>query len=81
LDRPFDRYVGLLAKVLAAIFAFKRSARKWALWLPGEALKEELYDYYYDSAHFDRQSKMTGYSRRKSTLEVGNEFGRRLPLK
>lgn len=82
LDLLFNRHVGMSPKVLAGIFRFQRFYRKWAQGLPYDVFKEELYDYYYDQAHFTREfKKMTGYSPRKFTLEVSNEFGRRLSLK
>jgi AraC-like DNA-binding protein len=82
LDLLFNRHVGMSPKVLAGIFRFQRFYRKWAQGLPYDVFKEELYDYYYDQAHFTREfKKMTGYSPRKFTLEVPNEFGRRLSLK
>jgi AraC-like DNA-binding protein len=44
-------------------------------------VKEDLYDYYYDQAHFIKEFKgMTGYSPRQYTLGVSNEFGRRISL-
>jgi len=79
LDLLFKRHVGMSPKVLAGIFRFQRFYRKWAQGLPYDMFKDELYDYYYDQAHFTREfKKMTGYSPRKFTLEVSNEFGRRL---
>lgn len=82
LDQLFKRHVGLSPKTLAAIFRFQKFYRKWAQGLPYEALKEELYSSYYDQAHFTKEFKrMTGYSPRKFTLEVPNEFGRRLSLR
>jgi AraC-like DNA-binding protein len=82
LDLLFGKHVGVSPKVLAGIFRFQRFYRKWAQGQPYEAFKEELYDYYYDQAHFTREfKKMTGYSPRKFTLEVSNEFGRQLSLK
>ena len=81
LDLLFSKHVGVSPKVLAGIFRFQRFYRKWAQGAPYDAFKEELYDYYYDQAHFTREfKKMTGYSPRKFTLEVSNEFGRRLSM-
>jgi methylphosphotriester-DNA--protein-cysteine methyltransferase len=71
--------VGLSPKALAEIFRFQRFYRKWAQGLRYDVLKQELYDYYHDQAHFTKEFKrMTGYSPQKFTLEVSNEFGRRL---
>ena len=82
LDLLFNRHVGLSPKVLAGIFRFQTFYRKWARGLPYDTLKEELYDYYYDQAHFTKEfKKMTGYSPRKFILQVSNEFGRSLLLK
>jgi AraC-like DNA-binding protein len=82
LDQLFSRHVGLAPKTLAGIFRFQKFYRKWARGLPYEALKDELYGYYYDQAHFTKEfRKMTGYAPGKFTREVSNEFGRRLMLK
>ena len=78
----FNMHVGIAPKVLAGIFRFQRFYRKWAQALPYDDLKEELYDYYYDQAHFTREfKKMTGYAPQRFSREVSNEFGRRLSLK
>ena len=82
LDLLFNQHVGVSPKVLAGIFRFQRFYRKWAQGLPYDVFKDELYDYYYDQAHFTREfKKMTGYPPRKFSREVSNEFGRRLSLK
>jgi len=82
LDLLFNEHVGLSPKALAEIFRFQRFYRKWAQGLHYQTLKEELYDYYYDQAHFTKEfKKMTGYSPRKFTVDISNEFGRRLSLK
>ena len=47
-----------------------------------EQVRDELYEHYYDQAHFTKEFKrMTGYTPRKFTHEISNEFGRRLLLK
>lgn len=82
LDLLFNKHVGVSPKVLAGIFRFQRFYRKWAEGLPYDVFKDELYEYYFDQAHFVREfKKMTGYSPRKFSREVSNEFGRRLSLK
>lgn len=82
LDMLFNIHVGISPKGLAEIFRFQRIYRKWAEGLPYDVFKKESYDYYYDQAHFTREFKrMTGYSPRKFSREVSNEFGRRLSLK
>ena len=82
LDLLFSMHVGISPKVLAGVFRFQRFYRKWAQGLPYDAFKEDLYDYYYDQAHFTKEfKKMTGYAPQKFSREVSNEFGRRLSLK
>jgi len=82
LERLFQRHVGFPPKVLAGIFRFQKFYRKWAQGQSYDDLKGELYDDYYDEAHFCKEFKrMTGYSPRRFTLDVTNEFGRRLILK
>ena len=75
----FKEHVGLSPKVLAGIFRFQRFYRHWATGQSFDLLKNDLYDYYYDQAHFTKEfKKMTGYSPRRFSREVSNEFGRRL---
>jgi methylphosphotriester-DNA--protein-cysteine methyltransferase len=77
----FKERVGLSPKVLAGIFRFQRFYRKWAEGRSFDLLRDDLYDYYYDQAHFTKEfRKMTGHSPRKFSREVPNEFGRRLAL-
>ena len=79
LDMLFEQHVGLSPKVLAGIFRFQKFYRKWAQGQSFDALKNDLYDDYYDQAHFSKEfRKMTGYSPAKFRSEVVNEFGRRL---
>jgi AraC-like DNA-binding protein len=82
LDLLFHERVGLPPKVLAGIYRFQKFYRRWANGRSFEAIKEDLYDYYYDQAHFTNEfRKMTGYSPRQYSLEVSNEFGRRFTLR
>jgi methylphosphotriester-DNA--protein-cysteine methyltransferase len=82
LERLFQRHVGFPPKVLAGIFRFQKFYRKWAQGQSYDDLKCDLYDDYYDEAHFCKEFKrMTGYSPRQFTRDVTNEFGRRLILK
>jgi AraC-like DNA-binding protein len=79
IDRLFKEYVGLPPKVLAGIFRFQRFYRKWATTDSFDRLKEELYDFYYDQAHFSREfRRMTGHAPQQFVRHVPNEFGRRL---
>jgi AraC-like DNA-binding protein len=79
LDRLFQQHVGLAPKALAEIYRFQRFYRKWAEGLSFDVLKPELYDHYYDQAHFTKDfRKRTGNSPGKFIREVSNEFGRRL---
>src|SRR5215469_3212370 len=82
LDLLFKQHVGLSPKVLARIFRFQRFYQKWAQGLSYDTIMNELYDYYYDQAHFSKEfKKMTGYAPREFMSGVCNEFGRRLVLK
>ena len=82
LDLLFRQQVGLPPKVLAGIFRFQMLYRKWAQGLSYDLLKERLYDYYYDQAHFSKEfRRMTGYSPREFMTGASNRFGRRLSLK
>ena len=82
LDALFEQHVGLSPKVLARIFRFQMFYQKWARGLSYNVVKEGLYDYYYDQAHFSKEFKrMTGHSPREFMTDISNEFGRRLALK
>jgi AraC-like DNA-binding protein len=79
LERLFRQHVGLPPKVLAEIFRFQSFYRKWADGLSFGEFKADLYDHYYDQAHFTKEfRKMTGHSPQKFIRDVSNEFGRRL---
>lgn len=79
LDRVFQERVGLSPKALARIFRFQRFYRKWANGESFGRFRDELYDYYYDQAHFTREfRRMTGHSPANFVRDVPNEFGRRL---
>jgi AraC-like DNA-binding protein len=81
LEMLFKTHVGLSPKVLARIFRFQRLYRRWAEKRAFYDLKEEIYDYYYDQAHFTKEFKrMTSFSPEHFTSKVVNEFGRRLAL-
>ena len=79
LSLVFREQVGLSPKVLAGIFRFQTFYRKWAEGKSFDLIKEDLYEYYYDQSHFNKEfRRMTGYSPAKFNSEVVNEFGRRL---
>lgn len=78
----FKQHVGLPPKVLARIPRFQRFYQKWAQGLSYDTIMNELYDYYYDQAHFSNEFKrITGYSPREFMTGASNGFGRRLSLK
>ena len=80
LEILFKRNVGVSPKTLAGIFRFQWLYRKIVHTMSYEAVKEEMYQYFYDQAHFTRDFKrMTGFPP-KQFLNVGNEFGRQLAL-
>lgn len=82
LDLLFKQHVGLSPKVLARIFRFQRFYQRWAQGVSHDLIQNELYDYYYDQAHFSKEFKrMTGHSPREFMIDVSNEFGRRLALR
>jgi AraC-like DNA-binding protein len=79
INHLFRQHVGFSPKVLARVVRFQHFYRQWAQGVTYKALKESLNDHYFDQAHFSREFKrMIGYSPRKFTREVSNEFGRRL---
>jgi AraC-like DNA-binding protein len=79
LSLLFKQHVGLSPKVLAGIFRFQRFYKKWAEGQSFDLLKGDLYEHYYDQAHFSKEfKKMTGHAPREFAREISNEFGRRL---
>jgi AraC-like DNA-binding protein len=82
LNAQFQSHVGLSPKALGGIFRFQKFYRRWAQGVDFNILRNELYDDYYDQAHFAKEFKrMTGYPPGQFSREVSNEFGRRLSLK
>jgi AraC-like DNA-binding protein len=82
LDILFKQHVGLPPKAMAGIFRFQKFYRRWAQGLSFDQLRDDMYEYYYDQSHFTREfKKITGYSPRRFTNEVFNEFGRRVTLR
>lgn len=79
LANLFNEHVGLPPKALAGILRFQRYYRDLVAGASFDAIRDELYDDYYDQAHFTNEfKKMTGYSPRRYEREVRNEFGHRL---
>jgi AraC-like DNA-binding protein len=81
LELLFKTHVGLSPKVLAGIYRFQKFYKKWAQGTAFEEIKDELYDHYYDQAHFIKEFKrLTGFSPHQFSKVVVNEFGRKLSL-
>jgi len=81
LEILFKNHIGFSPKVLARIFRFQKFCRDWANGYNYEGVKDELYNYYYDQAHYVKEFKrMTGFSPRNFEQKVTNEFGRQLTL-
>jgi len=81
LDILFKQHVGLSPKGLAGIYRFQKYYRKWALGESYDLLRRDVYDHYYDQAHFIKEfRRMTGHSPREFCLSVPNEIGRQLTL-
>lgn len=79
LDLLFQREVGIAPKALAGISRFQKFYRQWASGESFDQLKTQLYDHYYDQAHFSKEfQKMTGHSPARFMRDVSNEFGRRI---
>ena len=81
LEMLFKKHVGVPPKTLAGIFRFQRFYRKWARGQSYDQIKQEIYSYYYDQAHFARDfRKKTGFYPQRFVGEVTNAFGRHLSL-
>ena len=81
LEMLFKYHIGLPLKTLSNIFRFQKFYRDWANGQPYEKIIDELYNYYYDQAHFTKEFKsMTGFPPKHFSTKVSNEFGRQLTL-
>jgi AraC-like DNA-binding protein len=81
LEILFNDHIGLSIKTIGNIFRFQKFYRDWANGQPYERIIDELYNYYYDQAHFTKEFKrMTGFSPKHFSSKVSNEFGRQLTL-
>jgi methylphosphotriester-DNA--protein-cysteine methyltransferase len=79
LSSLFRTHVGLMPKELAGIFRFQKYYREWAAGRAFDSLLPDLYEDYYDQAHFVKEfKKMTGYTPGRFGRQVANEFGRRI---
>ncbi|MGA2615756.1 MAG: DUF6597 domain-containing transcriptional factor [Spirochaetia bacterium] len=81
LENLFSSNVGVSPKTLSRIFRFQWFYKKWARVPSFEHLKEDVHEYFYDEAHFNKEFKrMTGFSPKHFFLKVPNQFGRQLSL-
>lgn len=65
LEILFRQHLGIPPKVLAGIYRFQKFFGKLAQGNSYEELREDIYDHYYDQAHFSKEfKKMTGFSPR-----------------
>lgn len=81
LEILFNNYIGLSLKTLGNIYRFQKFYRDWANGQSYEKIIDELYNYYYDQAHFTKEfKKMTGFSPKYFSTKISNEFGRKLAL-
>lgn len=81
LEILFKNYVGFSPKILSSIFRFQKFYSCWAHGKTFSELKDELYNYYFDQAHFAKEFKrMTGFAPGQYSKEVSNEFGKQLAL-
>jgi len=82
LEMLFKHHVGVSPKTFATICRFQRFYRIWAQGMPYNALAQEIYDHYFDQAHFAKEFKrMTGFPPLRFSREIANEFGRHLSLR
>ncbi|HTP59643.1 MAG TPA: helix-turn-helix domain-containing protein, partial [Spirochaetia bacterium] len=76
LDREFSDHVGLSPKTLANIIRFQRIYAGALVSPESSRLSDDVYDFYYDQAHFIKYFKrFTGFPPGKFQA-VGNRFGR-----
>jgi AraC-like DNA-binding protein len=82
LNLLFRQNVGLAPKTLAGILRFQKYYRWWAERKPYEAIRDAMYDHYYDESHFHKEFKrMTGHAPGHFRRQITNEFGRRVTLR
>ena len=76
LYEKFIEKVGISPKNLSSIVRFNQIYEEWAKSSGTDFLKEDIYDYFYDQAHFIKDFKrFTGFSPMKF-VKSENEFGR-----
>ena len=81
LEILFKKHIGISPKTLAEIFRFQWFYKRLARGQPFEAVKEDMYEMFYDQSHFTNEfRKMTGFSPRRYSLNIRNEFGRKVTL-
>jgi AraC-like DNA-binding protein len=78
LERLFSKNVGMSPKKLAEIFRFQKFYKELAT-ASLDSLKEDVHDYFYDDAHFNKAfKKMSGFPPKYYSLKIPNRFGRLL---
>jgi methylphosphotriester-DNA--protein-cysteine methyltransferase len=76
LYEKFIEKVGLSPKNLSSIVRFNQIYEQWAKTPGADFIKEDIYDYFYDQAHFIKDFKrFTGFSPLKFARSE-NDFGR-----
>ncbi|SFC04545.1 Helix-turn-helix domain-containing protein [Flexibacter flexilis DSM 6793] len=76
IDLLFREYVGISPKTLSAISRFQRFYYSWANAQMTNFYAENLYEHYYDQAHFIKEfKKFTGHAP-KQYANLPNDFGK-----
>jgi AraC-like DNA-binding protein len=71
LDRLFGAHIGLSPKLLARILRFQHVYRRWVIQPSAGNFQDDIYDLYYDQAHFVKEFKQfTGSAPRAYTRQI-----------